>query len=243
LGRHRHEVFPLGPERISGTCPIEPDRGIITDCALTKASRTAADGQPVSEASVGLDLLDGEDAPVTVLAEWTYGSRQFGPSPASADTLIGSSPAPTRAAIPSGFTVDDFTVDRAAGTATCPTGVTKKISPRAGCATFGTACTDCPLRARCTRSATGKSLKIRPHDALQRARPPRRLRPGLAGRIPTSPAHGRTLHRLARPRHRKLRYRGVAKNDHWLHHRAVAINLRRLITLGLNHDATAWALS
>ena len=30
---------------------------------------------------------------------------------------------------------------------------------------------------------------------------------------------------------RKVRYRGVAKNDHWLHHRAAAINLRRLITL------------
>ena len=32
---------------------------------------------------------------------------------------------------------------------------------------------------------------------------------------------------------RRVRYRGVAKNDHWLHHRAAALNLRRLITLGL----------
>jgi hypothetical protein len=75
LGRHRHEVFPLGPERISGTCPIEPDRGIITDCALTKASGTAADGQAVSEASVGLDLLDGEDPPVTALADSANGCK------------------------------------------------------------------------------------------------------------------------------------------------------------------------
>jgi hypothetical protein len=42
---------------------------------------------------------------------------------------------------------------------------------------------------------------------------------------------------------RKVRYRGVANNDHWLHHRAAALNLRRLITLGLDHDGSAWALS
>ena len=42
---------------------------------------------------------------------------------------------------------------------------------------------------------------------------------------------------------RKVRYRGVAKNDRRLHHRAAAINLRRLITLGLTHNGTAWALS
>ena len=40
---------------------------------------------------------------------------------------------------------------------------------------------------------------------------------------------------------RKLRYRGVAKNDHWLHHRAAALNLGRLIKLGLLHNGTAWA--
>ncbi len=73
-----------------------------------------------------------------------------------------------RAAVPGGFTVDDFTVDHAAGTATCPAGVTRRIS-RTGIAPFKAACSSCPLRARCTTSATGKSLKIRPHDALQRA--------------------------------------------------------------------------
>jgi hypothetical protein len=42
---------------------------------------------------------------------------------------------------------------------------------------------------------------------------------------------------------RRLRYRGVVKNDHWLHHRAAALNLRRLINLGLADDGTAWALA
>ena len=51
----------------------------------------------------------------------------------------------------------------------------------------------------------------------------------------------RTIAWLARS-NRKVRYRGVTKNNNWLHHRAAAINLRRLITLGLNLDNGTWAL-
>jgi hypothetical protein len=40
-----------------------------------------------------------------------------------------------------------------------------------------------------------------------------------------------------------MRYHGLIKNNYWLHHRAAALNLRRLITLGLAHDGTAWVLS
>jgi hypothetical protein len=42
---------------------------------------------------------------------------------------------------------------------------------------------------------------------------------------------------------RKLRYRGVSKNNHWLHHRAAALNLRRLITRALDHTGTTWAIA
>ena len=151
-------------------------------------------------------------------------------------------PAPTRSVIPGGFTVDDSTVDHDNRTATCPNGLTRTIS-RTGVATFGVACLGCPLRHRCTTSATGRSLAIRPHDALQRnarrdARNPewqneyRRYRPMVEQAISW----------LVRG-NRKVRYRGVAKNDHWLHHRAAALNLRRLINLGLTFNGQAWALA
>jgi hypothetical protein len=45
--------------------------------------------------------------------------------------------------------------------------LTRPIS-RTGFATFGAACVDCPLRARCTRSRKGKSLKVGAHDAATR---------------------------------------------------------------------------
>jgi IS5 family transposase len=65
----------------------------------------------------------------------------------------------------------------------------------------------------------------------------------VAQRISATSADGRTHHRLAGRCNRKVRYRGVAKNDHWLHLRAAALNLRRLIGLGLIHNGGAWALA
>jgi hypothetical protein len=41
---------------------------------------------------------------------------------------------------------------------------------------------------------------------------------------------------------RKLRYRGVQHNNLWLHLRAAALNLRRLINLGLTPTQGTWAL-
>ena len=41
---------------------------------------------------------------------------------------------------------------------------------------------------------------------------------------------------------RRLRYRGVARNHQWLMSRIAALNLRRLVNLGLDHDG-AWMLA
>ncbi|WP_398860706.1 transposase [Streptomyces chengmaiensis] len=42
---------------------------------------------------------------------------------------------------------------------------------------------------------------------------------------------------------RKLRYRGTIANDTWLHTRAAALNLRRLINLGLTRANGTWTLA
>jgi hypothetical protein len=41
----------------------------------------------------------------------------------------------------------------------------------------------------------------------------------------------------------RVRYRGAARNQLWLAHRVAAINLRRLVTLGLRRNHTGWALT
>jgi hypothetical protein len=152
-------------------------------------------------------------------------------------------PWPLRPAVPGGFTAEDFTVDEAAGTATCPNGITRPIS-RTRIVTFGAACRGCPLRARCTSDRRGRHLTLHEHDALQRAHRARwHGDPALqAAYRRHRPMVERSLAWLTRGT-RRVPYRGVIKNDAWWHLRAAAINLRRLLTLGLTGRDGQWALS
>jgi IS5 family transposase len=235
--RHAHKSVHRRQDGFKAHIAVEPDTGIITVCALTKAS-----GADTHDAAVAPQLLAGETAPVTVLADSAYGSGDFRAHLLSSRHRDRVKPAPLRAAVPGGFTIDDFTVDHRGRRVSCPAGVARTISAR-GNATFGAACRGCELRAQCTTSIDGRNLKIGPHDALQRkarkqARKPRWLNEYRQNR----PMVERTIAWLTRG-NRKVRYRGVARNDHWLHHRAAALNLRRLITMGVTHTGTTWAIA
>jgi IS5 family transposase len=235
--RHAHKTVHRRQDGYKAHIAVEPDTGIITDCVLTKAA-----GAGSGDAAVGMDLIARQDEPVVVLGDSAYGSGELRAQLVADGHLDRVKPAPTRSAVPGGFTVDDFTVDHANRTATCPAIVTRSIS-RTGFATFGVACRGCALRDRCTASVNGKSLKVGPHDQLQRAaRASARNINWQHEYRQHRPMVERSIAWLTRG-NRKMRYRGVAKNDHWLHHRAAAINLRRLITMGLGHTGTTWAIA
>ena len=144
--------------------------------------------------------------------------------------------------IADGFTIDDFTIDLESMTATCPNSVTVTIT-RSRAATFGAKCQGCPMRARCTRSRTGRTLHIHTHhDLLVAARahaltdefkiPYRQHRPMVE----------RSIAWLVRKGARKVRYRGIARNQIGLAHRCAAVNLTRLINLGLDWNGT-WTIA
>jgi hypothetical protein len=44
-------------------------------------------------------------------------------------------------------------------------------------------------------------------------------------------------------RARRVPYRGIEKNNQWLHHRVAAVNLRRLLAMGLTIQNGTWALA
>ncbi|MFE3579511.1 transposase, partial [Streptomyces vinaceus] len=137
----------------------------------------------------------------------------------------------------------------AAGTVTCPAGHVKALGrPLAGGnrqAQFKTLCRSCPLRERCTRSKTGRTFNVHPqYDLLKAARDQaatsrewqdeyRRWRPPVERAIAWLVAKG----------NRRVPYRGTIANNVWLHHRAAALNLRRLINLGLTRTAHTWHLN
>jgi IS5 family transposase len=235
--RHAHKTVHRRQDGFKAHIAVEPETGIITDCTLTKAS-----GPDTHDAAVAVQLLTDEATPVTVLGDSAYGSGDFRAHLAEAKHVDRVKSAPLRPAVAGGFTIDDFIVDHTARTATCPAKVTRTITAR-GYATFGVVCRGCPLGAQCTTSATGKSLKIRPHDALQRAARQRSRESNWLNEYRQyRPMVERTIAWFSRG-NRKVRYRGVTRNDHWLHHRAAAVNLRRLITLGLTHTGAGWAIA
>jgi IS5 family transposase len=235
--RHAHKTMHRRQDGFKAHVAIEPDTGLITDCALTKAS-----GPGSGDAALGPTLLGGEPEPVEVLGDSAYGSGEARAELAAAGHHAVIKPMPLRPAVADGFTLDDFSIDEDAATVTCPNQVTRPISRRRT-VTFGAACRGCPLRARCTTRKDGRSLILHQHETLLRAARRQAETPefNLTYRQ-HRPMVERSIAWLVRG-NRKLRYRGTTKNDHWLHHRAAAINLRRLITLGLDHDTAGWALS
>lgn len=144
--------------------------------------------------------------------------------------------------MPGGFTIDDFTRDPDTGTLTCPAGQTRTITTSRK-AVFGIACLECPLRPRCTTAQRGRTIELHPHDLLQRAH---RKRPADEGFQAVYRQHRPMVERsiawLTRG-NRRVPYRGIEKNNNWLHHRAAALNLRRLLTLGLTIENGAWQLA
>jgi hypothetical protein len=241
--RHVHKSVHHRQDGFKAHLAVEPDTGLVVAAELTKAC-----GEDNHEAVVGLALLDDdtETGPFEVLGDAAYGTGDARAALGEAGHTAIIKPPPLRPAVAGGFTLDDFTVDEQAGTVTCPNGVTRHITPRRK-VIFGAVCRSCPLRARCTTRKDGRSLSLHPHDGLLRqARSDWTQRPDLREAYRQHrPMVERSIAWLIGPkgRCRQLRYRGIAANDLWLHHRIAAINLRRLLNLGLTHQAGRWALA
>ncbi len=222
-----------------------PETGIITGEQLTQAA-----GQDNSDGAVAGQFVAEQAATGGPVPQWygdtAYGTGELRAAISEAGHTAVIKPPPLKPAAGGGFTRDDFTADEAAGTVTCPAGLTRPITARRY-VTFGAACTGCLLRARCTTAKDGRSLQLHPHDAILRdaratwaAQPAlredyRRYRPNVERVISQVASRG--------GRRLKLRYRGTARNNAWLKTRTAALNLRNLISNGLDRRNGAWTLA
>ncbi len=233
--RHMHKSVSEYRDGFKAHIAVEPETGIFTACALTPAN--------VADGPTGVGLLDGDKRGLKILADSAYGSSEVRVELRRRRHRAAIKAIPVRRAVPGGFDRDDFAVDHRARTVTCPVGHTRLITP-SGSVTFGAICQGCPQRHRCTNSKDGRVLHIGEHDAvLVAARHAwnngdfaddyRRWRPMVERSIAWLVARG----------HRRVRYRGIARNQLGLTHRVAALNLRRLINLGLNHNGRRWTLA
>ena len=161
--RHAHKTVHRRQDGFKAHIAVEPDTGIITECALTKAS-----GTDNHEAVVGLALLENEDAAVRVLGDSAYGTGAARTALAAAGHVAVIKPSPLRAPVPGGFTSDDFVIDFDGRTVTCPASHTLPIRPSGGVA-FQRYCRSCPLAPQCTTAVRGRKLTINIHEQSLRA--------------------------------------------------------------------------
>lgn len=129
---------------------------------------------------------------------------------------------------------DSFSIDLAQVTVTCPEQHTVPIRfhGNSGLARFGAHCSQCPLRAQCTDSREGRTIRIHPHESLlARARQQQRSDPAWQERYrATRPKVERKLAHLMRRKHggRRARLRGVIRIAWDFALLAAAANLQRL---------------
>ena len=244
--RHAHKTRERRQDGFKAHVVVEPDTGLTTMCGLTKTN-----GPANSDATVGADLVTSDptiaaDEGTEVLGDSAYATG--GMLHTLANQQDGKKwtpllkPWPLRPAVQGGFTIDDYSYDAAANTLTCPAGVTRKVSAK-GRASFKAACRGCPLREQCTTSATGRLVLLGEHHQLQRAHRQRAADDEFQSTYRQHrPMVERSIAWLTRG-NRRVPYRGIEKNNNWLHHRVAALNLRRLLVMGLTLENGNWVLA
>ena len=237
--RHMHKSVSEYRDGYKAHIAVEPETGLITATALTPAN--AGDGptgvalarrrgtRPASPRRFRLRVRRGprrarrrRTTPRRSKRSRCAGTRSSAPISSTATTSSSTTPPAPRPAPPA----------------------TPSPSPPTAARRSGSRCRGCPLRSRCTTANDGRTCTSTPHDAeLVAARQAwangdfaddyRQWRPMVERSIAWLVANG----------NRRVRYRGVERNQHGLATRVAAINLRRLVNLGLDHHNGTWTLA
>jgi Transposase DDE domain len=168
----------------------EPETGLVTAARLTPAS--------TGDGPTGVQLLSDEPDALEVLADSAYGGGETRAGLRAAGHCRTIKPLPLRAAVPGGYTKDDF----------------------------------------------GKTLRVHPHEAELAAARRRASDPDfIASYRRWRPMVERSIAWLVADGNRRVPYRGLVRNQQWLSIRVAAINLRRLVAMGLDHHSAGWVLA
>jgi Transposase DDE domain/Transposase domain (DUF772) len=233
--RHTRKTSAQRRDGFKGHIAAEPETGLVTECALTAAN--------VPGGPTGVGLLAGEQPGLEVLADSAYGGGQTRAALRAAGHTQTIKPIPLSAAVPGGFTIHDFRIDRSVGAVRCPAGATAPITS-SGQASFARHCPGCPLRRRCTTAKGGRTIRLHPYeDELRAARRQAVTRSFQQRYRRWRPMVERSIAWLAADGCRRVPYRGVERNDIWWSVRVAAVNLRRLLALGLARRDQTWVLA
>ena len=170
--RHAHKTRSRRQDGYTAHIVVEPDTGHHhrhrTDPGRRPGQlRRRGRGRPAARATPARPGDGSRAAGWEVLGDSAYGTGDALAALRDAGHTPIIKPWPLRPAVEGGFTIDDFTVieptaDQPGGD--LPERVTRPITPARN-VTFGAACRGCPLRARCTTSTSGRTLRLQPRGA------------------------------------------------------------------------------
>ena len=241
--RHGHKSHNRRFDGYKAHISIDPDSELIDEVVVTPAN--------AHDATAIFDLLApvaDERAKPTVMGDSAYAGA------ATLDDLEQAGFADISARVPPArgrqgrFGKDDFDVDLDAATVTCPAGNVAPIRfgpDGSGRADFADACAACPLRERCTASASGRSVSIHAKEEVLQRHKAAQSDPAWAEEYRcTRPKVERKIAHLVRVGWggRKARTRGKARVATDVDTRAAAVNWARLATLGLGMVDGRWAV-
>ncbi len=233
--RHTRKTSAHKRDGFKGHIAAEPQTGLVTECALTAAN--------VADGPTGVGLLAEEAPGLEVLGDTHYGSGQTRAALTAAGHTQTIKPIPLQSAVPGGFTIHDFQIDAQVGTVRCPAGYQTTITA-SGRASFARHCQRCPLRQQCTTAKAGRTIQVHPHeDELRAARRRATTRSFQESYRRWRPMVERSLAWLVADGCRRVPYRGIDRNNLWWSLRVAAVNLRRLLVLGLARQDGAWVLA
>jgi IS5 family transposase len=254
--RHGHKSSARGFDGYKGHAWVDPDSELVLATAATAGNVGDAAAAPELLAELVAQVGDDQPPPTTASAAGggrraptptVYGDSAYGTGPLLASLHAASIDPRVKIQAPVApnghFTKDQFQIDLAAGSVTCPAGRTAPIvynpNPRHrhhGQASFGSACTACPLAGQCTSAAAGRTITITAYEHELAAARARQGDPDRAADYrATRPKVERKLAQLVRRRHggRRVRVRGLVKVAADFNLLAAAVNLARLGVLGL----------
>ncbi len=233
--RHVHKTRSNYRDGFKAHVVAEPETGLITGCSVEAGNGTDADA--------AVSLLENEPDQIEVLGDSAYGSGEFRDHLNKTGREATIKPPPLPTAVAGGYSLDDFTIDTDAGTVTCPENITVTINPRTRTARFGAHCTACPVKHLCTKAKNGRTIKVNPNHALLAAARARAVTDEFNETYRQHrPMIERTIAWLCR-KHRRCAYRGIERNNLAWTHRCAAVNLTRLVNLGIDHNGTNWAIT
>lgn len=169
------------------------DGGLTVEVPAEMYDDLVADAEASEAADRADDASEGPKTETTVYGDSAYGTGAFQSRLEGAGITSGCKTQPPSA--PGGrFAKDRFAIDLDAATVRCPNDVVVTIRPKSdggGTASFAGACDACPLRADCTSSPNGRTIKRRPPRVRPGPGPCDPGRPGVEGRLSGHPAEGR----------------------------------------------------